>query len=180
MRHSNQTRVLSLGVSFLAACGGREAESPVAAGPPQDVRYKALTTPQFAKSYIDKPVRTAGAFLMMPPQMGLQGKYSSGWVSLTFSDAEPGANNEYTCQMGGGMAPNLAMMGAGGVSTMAPTDVGQEFLSAKTGSVYELVGVLRENKTTHGGYSQMFFEISSAKVLAVCKLASGGEGFFQA
>ena len=180
MLHSSKIRVLFLSWSFLAACGGREAESPVAAGPPQDVKYKVITTPQFAKPYVGKPVRTVAAFQMMPPQIGFQGKYASGWVSATFGDAEPGANNEYSCQMGGGAVPNLAMMGAGGVSIMAPTDVGQEFLSAKTGSVYELVGVLQENKSTYAGYSQMFFEVSSVKVLAACKLAPGGEGFFQA
>jgi len=178
MPRPSQAGALLLGALLLAACGGREAESPVPSGPPQDVKYKVLATTQFSKPYVGKLVRTSVMFLMMPPQVGFRGKYADGWVGVSFSDVEPDPSGQYACQAGGvGATPDLNRM-MGGVSVMVPTASGQEFLSAKTGSVYEIIGVLKEDSTTYGGvYTVQTFEVQSFRALAPCKLGeSRGAG----
>lgn len=153
--------------SLFLGCGGRESETPVDSGPPQDVKYRVITNPQFGKPYLGKPVKTVGYFLTMPPAIGMMGKYKTDWTRLVFSEASPGDDGAYACQSGGG--GNLAAMTPGGAGVVAPTSVGQEFLSAKTGSVYELVGVLREDKDITPPYPMYFFEVSTVKLLAACK-----------
>lgn len=151
----------------LGACGGGNGpSSPSADVAPVDVKMNRLGSPEFATPYIDKRVRTYGVFMMINSGPAFQhGKYRSGWTGASFSMGETGDDGKPKC--GGPVAqpnpgmPNMnAMMG--GVGVFAPTALGQEWLDAKSGGIYEIVGVLRKDTFLPGLFT---LEVESMKLL---------------
>lgn len=136
---------------------------------PVDVKFAHLLNAEFGKSYVGKRVRTnAGLYQMFDSMMGMDAKYQSGWVRAIMLAASPTAEKT-DC--------DWSKVATLGLSIVAPTPVGVAWADAKSGTAYEIIGVVYEAESSSAisgaSAANLILEVESLKVIGQCPEAPG-------